>query len=626
MPCEIVTWSLPSGNGRRHQIGRVLAWLAAVIRMRRLVAGLAPDLVIAYRTTSYGFLGAVSGFHPLVVAAQGESDAWPLDSPLVGFKRWMARVCLRNADLIHAWGAHIAQEQLSLGAAPHKILVRPRGVDLSKFYPSPSGPPIDALRLVSTRSLFPEYRHEIILEAVAAVARHGIPIFLDIAGDGVLSERLRSQALRLGISEHVRFHGQIFHDRLPELLRQCNVYVAMPITEGVSASLLEAMASGCYPVVTDLVANRHWITPPTNGDLVRVDDVEDARARVGQSLGAERCLCTGRCGESSPRSGKRIIERQHRVFRSRVSATGCECLCLATRLAFFASPAKNTTIRPSCWKETACLAEYRRRAREIDGRLYAPWQPAEALMRTRNRTVAAQLLHKAGVFPAAGTPCLEVGFGSLGWLADLISWGVREVDLHGVELDRQRAVLAQAKLPNADLRVGDATQLPWEAETFHLVIASTVFTSILDGDIRRKVAGEIQRVLVPGGALLWYDFIRNNPANPHVRKVSRRDVRELFPELSGEMRSITLAPPIARVDRASELDPGDCVGRDTVLSNPHARRVGESREPSDMSRSGRHISERLQASAFLGSSRSWASRWRCFSRGDRETGRSSTTR
>ena len=117
------------------------------------------------------------------------------------------------------------------------------------------------------------------------------------------------------------------------------------------------------------------------------------------------------------------------------------------------------------------------------------------------------------------------------------------------ELDRQRAVLAQAKLPNADLRVGDATQLPWDADTFHLVIASTVFTSILDGDIRRKVAGEIQRVLVPGGALLWYDFMRNNPANPHVRKVSRREVRELFPELSGEMRSITLAPPLRELSR-----------------------------------------------------------------------------
>ena len=109
---------------------------------------------------------------------------------------------------------------------------------------------------------------------MAAIARHGIPVFLDIAGDGVLSEQLRNQARRLGISQHVRFHGQISHDSLPDLLRQCNVYVAIPTTEGVSASLLEAMASGCYPVVTDLLANRHWIAPQTNGDLVPVDDVE----------------------------------------------------------------------------------------------------------------------------------------------------------------------------------------------------------------------------------------------------------------------------------------------------------------------------------------------------------------
>jgi hypothetical protein len=60
------------------------------------------------------------------------------------------------------------------------------------------------------------------------------------------------------------------------------------------------------------------------------------------------------------------------------------------------------------------------------------------------------------------------------------------------------------------------------------------------------VAGEITRVLAPGGALLWYDFAVNNPWNPHVRKVDRKGLRELFPELSGEIRSITLAPPIAR--------------------------------------------------------------------------------
>jgi glycosyltransferase involved in cell wall biosynthesis len=231
---------------------------------------LSPDLVIAYRTTSYGFLGALSGFHPLVVASQGETDVWPVDSWSAGLKRWMARTCLRHADLIHAWGDHMAEEHVALGATGDRILVRPRGVDLERFVPAAAGNPGDALRLVVTRSLFPEYRHDVILDAVAAVAGRGIPVSVDIAGDGVTRSALARQVRQLGLDGQVRFHGRVTHQRLPELLRRCNVYVSTPITEGVSASLLEAMACGCYPIVTDLVANRYWITHRVNGMLVPV--------------------------------------------------------------------------------------------------------------------------------------------------------------------------------------------------------------------------------------------------------------------------------------------------------------------------------------------------------------------
>lgn len=192
-------------------------------------------------------------------------------------------------------------------------------------------------------------------------------------------------------------------------------------------------------------------------------------------------------------------------------------------------------------------AEYRRREAEIGHEVYAPWQPGEILMRNARRRVAAKLLFRAGVFPKAGDACMEVGFGSLGWLGDLINWGLRETDLHGVELDAVRAARAQKALPAADLRVGDATSLPWGDETFKLVIASTVFTSILDARVRLLVATEITRVLVPGGALLWYDFAVNNPRNPNVRKVGRRELRALFHGLSGEVKSTTLAPPLARL-------------------------------------------------------------------------------
>ena len=45
------------------------------------------------------------------------------------------------------------------------------------------------------------------------------------------------------------------------------------------------------------------------------------------------------------------------------------------------------------------------------------------------------MLHRLGVFPKAGDSCLEVGFGWQGWLGTLLSWGIREPDLHGIDID-----------------------------------------------------------------------------------------------------------------------------------------------------------------------------------------------
>jgi SAM-dependent methyltransferase len=193
------------------------------------------------------------------------------------------------------------------------------------------------------------------------------------------------------------------------------------------------------------------------------------------------------------------------------------------------------------------LAEYGRRRAQGRPDLYAPWQPAVLFSRTSRTRAAARMLAEAGAFPKAGAACLEVGFGSLGWLAELLCWGVRQKDLHGIELDAVRVARAQEILPEADLRTGDATRLPWETDRFRLVIASTVFTSILDARVRRMVAADITRVLAPGGALLWYDFAVNNPRNPNVRRVGRKELQGLVPELRGSIRSVTLAPPLVRL-------------------------------------------------------------------------------
>jgi SAM-dependent methyltransferase len=192
-------------------------------------------------------------------------------------------------------------------------------------------------------------------------------------------------------------------------------------------------------------------------------------------------------------------------------------------------------------------SEYRRRERDIGADRYAPWRPAVLSERAERLRAAAGLLKASAAFPLAGQPCLEIGYGSSGWLPDLLAWGLRERDLHGIELDPMRAARARALLPVADLRIGDASSLPWADGTFKFVILSTVISSIINPQMRRLVCAEALRVTDPTGVVLFYDLRWNNPSNRGVRKVTRRELLELFPGCNRRCRSVTLAPPLARV-------------------------------------------------------------------------------
>jgi hypothetical protein len=79
-----------------------------------------------------------------------------------------------------------------------------------------------------------------------------------------------------------------------------------------------------------------------------------------------------------------------------------------------------------------------------------------------------------------------------------------------------------------------------------VVLQSLVFSSILDDAFQAALARRMWQLVRPGGGVLWYDFVYDNPANPDVRGVPVRRVRELFPEAAIVIRRVTLAPPISR--------------------------------------------------------------------------------
>jgi SAM-dependent methyltransferase len=142
---------------------------------------------------------------------------------------------------------------------------------------------------------------------------------------------------------------------------------------------------------------------------------------------------------------------------------------------------------------------------------------------------------------------LEVGCGTGGNLLQLIRLGFSPENLVGNELLEERAARARFQLPQATrILEGDACALDLPPESFDIVFQSTVFTSILDDGFQARLADRMWQLAKPGGGVLWYDFIYDNPRNPDVRGVPVAHIRDLFPAGRMTCWQVTLAPPVAR--------------------------------------------------------------------------------
>jgi glycosyltransferase involved in cell wall biosynthesis len=155
--------------------------------------------------------------------------------------------------------------------------------------------------------------------------------------------------------------------------------------------------------------------------------------------------------------------------------------------------------------------------------------------------VLAQLWKLAGPELAGTGAILEIGCGSGFWLRALADGGVAESRLHGIELLEHRANAARERAPRANVRTGDALALPYESDSFELVLLFTVLSSLPSDESARKALAEARRVLVPGGLLVCYEPRIPNPGNRSVRLI-RRSV--FGPGTNA--RSVTVLPALAR--------------------------------------------------------------------------------
>ena len=130
--------------------------------------------------------------------------------------------------------------------------------------PPPSSNKDDAL-FFANRGLEPVYAPQRVIEVFAAIAAQWPQARLVVANDGSLLSALQAQVRNLGLLDQVRFVGRLEATTQAEHYARSRWYLSLPRSDSISVSVLEAMAHGCVPVLSELPANRELVHSGDNG-------------------------------------------------------------------------------------------------------------------------------------------------------------------------------------------------------------------------------------------------------------------------------------------------------------------------------------------------------------------------
>ena len=261
-----------------------LNYLKPLLNLKRSIKEFKPDVVHAHYATSYGLLGVLSGFHPLIISLWG-SDAYLF--PKVSFlHRKLLEFNFSKADRILSTSHCMAREVSQY--TNKNIIVTPFGVDTDRFSPFDGEKQGKELIIGTVKSLSAIYGLDTLIDAFDIVVRENpeLKVQLVIAGDGTERKNLEAQVERLGLTDKVTFLGRIPNTEVAELLSRMDVYVALSRSnsESFGVAAVEAMSCGVPVVVSDADGFMEVVPNENAGYIVPRNDAGAAAEKISYLL------------------------------------------------------------------------------------------------------------------------------------------------------------------------------------------------------------------------------------------------------------------------------------------------------------------------------------------------------
>ncbi|MBI3519287.1 MAG: glycosyltransferase [Bacteroidetes bacterium] len=249
-----------------------LAYIAFLPKVKAVIKEFQPEILHAHYASSYGLLGALSGFHPYIISAWG-TDV--MKFPHKNFiTKQIIKFNLKRADSICATSHTIEKHIHQL--INKKVEVIPFGVDLTEFVSKKMPHKDDSVFTIGcTKALEKIYNIKSLIISFSEL-KQKYPykkIKLMIIGDGSERENLEKLVDQLGINEDVSFEGKLSHEDVAMKINELDVLVNLSEYESFGVSVVEAMACQIPVVVSDAEGLKEVVRNQKNGRIVKPNNI-----------------------------------------------------------------------------------------------------------------------------------------------------------------------------------------------------------------------------------------------------------------------------------------------------------------------------------------------------------------
>lgn len=286
--------------------GGNVAVLRSLPRLARWLRELQPDWVHAHYLTSHGTLAMLARalWH---LRLQIAGSAWGSDILVTPERsrsiRLLTRQVLRACTLCTSDSLHMADRMKALGAG--EVMSFPFGLEALPDPPSDKAPQL----FFANRGLEEIYAPQRVLAVFEAIVRTLPEAELVMANDGSLRPALEAQVSQGVLAKRVRFVGRLDAQTQAGWYRRARWYLSVPRSDSVSVSVLEAMAHGCIPLLSDLPANRELVRPGANGLILPDGQVPDSTALHSLAQRAEQIAAANHAWVASNAMFEPAVER-----------------------------------------------------------------------------------------------------------------------------------------------------------------------------------------------------------------------------------------------------------------------------------------------------------------------------